>query len=320
MTTQSMNSGLRAVFLASEAMYELTKFVFMPIVNQIVKIRESRLILVGAKPVAAYTDFSKYQEAVIESRPILDSRGRTLAQVKLWMYIDKRQCYREVSFLNSLLRTSLGFNKYSMEPISIGTGDTPEALMEVSVREFEGWLRSRTAGTQFGIEGARSAAAQPVQVKVASMPPPIAHQAPMRQQAVKQQAPAARPATAPSMPIATPQASPAVDVPVKREEAVKTLIKPVVEQVTRGYLSDFGFMKRTMPDRTFDQFGLDITLADGENRGAPVRIWGADLERVVSQTGAKRGDLVEVLHHGSVPMKQAGGGISHKNSFSLKVL
>lgn len=315
-----MNSGLRAVFLASEAMFELTKFVFLPIVNQIVKIRESRLILVGATPVSASTDFSKYQEPVIESRPIVDSRGRILAQVKLWMYVDKRQCFREISFLNSLLRTSVGFNKLSMKPISIGTGDTPEVLIEVSIREFESWLRSRTAGTQFGMEGARSAAAQPVQVKVASMPPPVAQQAPMKQQAPKQQMSVARPVSAPAKPIAASQASPAEDVPVKREEMVTPPIKPTVEQVTRGYLSDFGFMPRTMTDRKFDQFGLDITLADGDNRGAPVRIWGADLERVISQSGAKRGDLVEVHHHGSVPTKQSGGGTSHKNSFSMKVL
>jgi hypothetical protein len=50
------------------------------------------------------------------------------------------------------------------------------------------------------------------------------------------------------------------------------------------------------------------------------RIWGADLERALGESRALLGEKVDVCHHGSMPMPNAGGGSSYKNSYSMKVL
>jgi hypothetical protein len=280
--------------------------------------RDSKLVLATAHPVKAFTDFSALKEAAIESRSIVDTRGRVLAQVKLWTYLDTRQCFREVTFLNPLLRTSVGLSRLSFKPIPVGTGDTPAVLIEVTVREFESWLRHRTPGTQFGIETARAAADKPQPIKVAAIP------------LVAQ--PAGPPPNSPAPPravIASP-VPPVMPAPASRVQAsevrpappavVPPHIKAKVVECSRGILKSFGMSKRTQGERTYEQFCVDITITDGEARGITKRLWGTDLERALSDSRASKGNVVEVLHHGSVPQRNENGGSSYKNMFSMAVV
>jgi hypothetical protein len=302
MTTQSLKYGLNAVTVLLQTLFAVGKLIASPVTTFVEKERERKLILVGARPVKAYSDCTGYKEASIETRTIVDPRGRVLAQVKLWIYLDERMCYREVTFLNALLRTSVGLNRVPFQPLTVGKGDTPAALLEVTVRDFEGWLRKRTPGTQFGVEAARAAAAKLVELKVASMPPPVAKPAvvegplPIQKQEVKTPAPAQRP------------------VPVK------TNLKPVVEEVVMGIMIDYGIQKRSIGTRTFEQFCVDLTLTDAENSGKPHRVWGTDLQRCVEEARSKRGDKVEIQKHGSLPMQLNGGATSQKNCFTMLVM
>lgn len=264
--------------------------------------RERKLILAIANPTKASTDFSNYKESSIESRTIVDSRGRVLAQVKLWIYLDTRQCFREFTFLNTLLRTSVGLNRLSFNPLHVGVGDTPAALIEVSVRELEAWLKNRTVGTQFGVESVRAAVATPFSLKVASLPAPIAQVVP-----IVGSAPATAAAPAPS-------ALPVVSPPARQE------IKAKVEEFSRGILEGFGIQNRITGDRSFDQYCVDITLTEGDSRGMIKRLWGADLQRVVEESRANVGHRVEIQHHGSMPVANRSGGSSYKNNYSLQVL
>lgn len=305
MTTQAIKHSTSAKLVWIQTLIEFCKFITKPIFTYIQNEREKRLVLVKAKPVKAYTDFTNYNEASIESRTIVDSRGRVLAQVKLWIYRDTRVCYREVTFLNALLRTSVGLNRVPFPHLTFAQGDTPAALMEVSVRDFEGWLRKRTPGTQFGVEATKAALTKPVELKVASMPTPVTTpvlggvEAPVQKQEVKVPAPA----------------------PVKAERPVpvKTNLQPKIEEVTRGIMVDCGIQERSIGNRTFEQFCVDLTLTDAENRGQPHRVWGTDLQRGVTEARAKRGDAVEIQKHGSLAIQLHGGAISQKNSFTVLV-
>lgn len=304
MTTQTINIGFKAIAMLIQALHHLASLLLRPLIMRLETAREKKLILDVANPVKAYTDFTGYKEATIESRTIVDSRGRILAQVKLWIYLDTRMCFREATLLNALLRTSVGINRLALKPLPFGKGDSAAALIEVTVRDFEGWMRSRTPGTQFGIEAARVAVAQPVALKVASMPPPV----------VK--------------PVLTVPGPVSVKLPVRVEAepancpaAAKTNMKAKIEEVTKGVLIDFGLQERTIPGRpTFEQYCVDLTLSEGDNRGMPHRLWGADLERVVAEARVRRGQKVEVHYHGSLPTPHQGGGVSHKKSFTMLVL
>lgn len=273
--------------------------------------RNTKLVLAKASPAKAYTDFSALKESAIESKTIVDSRGRVLAQVKLWIYLDSRQCFREVTFLNVLLRTSVGLNRLSFEPIPVGMGDTPAVLIEVTVREFETWLRHRVAGTQFGMEAARAASEKPQPLKVAAIP--IVQHLP---------GPSANPAVLASA-LSVSAAAKQVKIPEMRPTPptlVPPHIKAKVVECSRGNLKWFGMAKRTQGDRTYEQFCLDITVTDGDARGVTKRLWGTDLERALSDSRARLGQLVEVLHHGSVPHRNENGSSSYKNMFSMAVL
>ena len=97
-------------------------------------------------------------------------------------------------------------------------------------------------------------------------------------------------------------------------------MKANVEEITKGILVDFGLQERSLPNRKFEQFCVDLTLTEQPNRGAPCRLWGADLERVIAEARAKRGDTVEIQYHGSLPVQGQGGATSHKKSFSMLVM
>jgi hypothetical protein len=283
--------------------------------------RDKKLILARANPRVACSVFSDYKEAVIESRTVVDSRGRVLAQVKLWIYRDSRKCFREAVFLNTLLRNSVGLTKIGFLPLDFTKADTPAALIEVTVRDFEGWVRNRTAGTQFGIEGARAASLKPVDVALAPLPAPI-----KRESVPAQAAPQMPVHTAPLAPQAPPQTAKTPVVPAQPfappptpapPTAIKTKMAAPVQELTRGILTDFGQQDRTVADRSFKQFGIDLTLTQPPDRGTPTRIWGTDLERCLNEAQAKRGDHVEVHFHGSITVP---GGGNRKNGYTVLVL
>ncbi len=300
----------RIVVIALSAVTEAVTFMLKRFSEWIEHKRDTRLVLAKATPVTAYTDFRNLKESAIESKTIVDSRGRVLGQVKLWIYHDSRQCFREVTFLNVLLRTSVGLTRLSFKPIYVGVEDTPAVLIEVTVREFENWLRNRTAGTQFGIEAARIASEKPEPLKVTAIP--IYQQQP----GTSVNAGLPKFADAPSS-TSKPLASATRD---KVPESAPLKLKPKVLECSRGILTWFGIAKRRQGERTFDQFCVDLTLTDGDAQGVTKRLWGTDLERALTDSCACTGQLIEVLHHGSVQQPNATGGDSYKNMFSMLVL
>lgn len=307
MTTKSLSIGLTTTSAFFEMLLRVAAFAASPVIAHITKVNERKLILRSASPSKAYTDFSAYREADITSRPIVDSRGRVLAQIKLWLYLDTRMVYREVTFLNPLLRTSVGLSRVPFAPLKMGAGDTPATMMEVSVRDFESWLRNRTAGTQFGIEAARSAASKPAAPKVVSTMPPVATVAPPKAPETPKPAQAAQPA-APNVKPAAP-AAPKTPRP-----------RPVVEEEVRGILVKYGMEPRTIGDRTFDQYCVDLELIDKPNEGKPHRVWGTDLERGIVESMCRLGDKLAIQSHGSLPTSNPTGGRSQKNCFTILVL
>lgn len=316
MTTRSISYGVTAVAeLLQTLFFEAILSLYRPLVAGAKKANERKLVLRAAQPHKAYSDFSQYKEATIESRAVVDSRGRVLAQMKLWIFLDTRMCFREVTFINGLLRTSVGLNRVPFHPITVGKGDTPATLMEVSVRDFEGWLRQRTPGTQFGIETARAAAAKPVEPRVISVQPSAATETAATKVASPQ------PVVVPKAVLPAPSVVPkAAAVPKAPAPKAATTPQPNVDDVVRGELVDFGIKKRTIGDRSFEQYCVDIRRIDKENAGMPQRIWGTDLERNVAEARVRLGDRVEIHSHGSLPMSLPGGARSQKNCFTMLVL
>lgn len=100
--------------------------------------------------------------------------------------------------------------------------------------------------------------------------------------------------------------------PVRRAKAV---------QCTIGFLEDAGVQKRTMGDRTFDQYAVDLRDADS---GVPVRLWGTDLQRALENVQARVGDLLQVDETGSRPVPSPEGESSGKPTlmrlFDVKLL
>ncbi len=297
--------GSNAIGTAGNVLLHLGSLLFKAVASHVTTQRDKKLVLERAKPYMACTLFADYKEAVIESRTVVDSRGRVLAQVKLWLYHDTRKCFREVVFLNPLLRTSVGLSRIALLPMDFTKSDTPAALLEVTVRDFEGWMRNRTAGTQFGIEGARAAAAKDQPVTLAPLPAPLKSEMP------NPVLPAAAKAESPAV---TNVPAPALAKPVPA--AAKTNLKARVEDITCGILTAFGPQERTIGDRKFFQFCVDLTLTEEPNRGTPTRIWGTDLERCIEEARADIGHHVEVHHHGALAVP---GGGNHKNSFTVLV-
>lgn len=312
MTTKSLSNGLTAVPAFLEMLLRAAAFVASPVIAHITKVNERKLILKTANPSRAYTDFSRYKESEITSRAVIDSRGRVLAQVKLWLYLDTRTVYREVTFLNPLLRASVGLSRVPFAPLQMGVGDTVATMMEVSVRDFESWLRKRTAGTQFGIEGARHAASKPVEAKVVSTMPPVTTIAASQPAATAMPAQSAQPVTPPMAAPAAKPAAPVVPQPPRP--------RPKVEEEVRGILVKFGMEQRSMGDRQFDQFCVDLALTDKPDEGKPHRVWGTDLERGIVESRAKLGNKVAIQSHGSLPASNPTGGRSQKNCFTILVL
>jgi hypothetical protein len=333
MTTIKIKSGIHAVFNAYSAIWAFVSFLISPLTSWAENARDKKLILAVANPVIAFTSFADYKEAAIETRLIEDSRGRSLAQVKLWIYQSERKCYREVTFLNQLLLASVGINRLPFQPLVVGKSDTPAALLEVTVRELETWLRNRTPGTQFGIDSARHAAAKPAPLRVVSVlpeerPTPVAQ---------KPATPAVPAVTSPlaAAPVPAPVASMKHDVPdqtvapsdVPPQESAQFQratprpdIKAKTEEFTVGVLQSLGMQPRTVGNREFKQYCVDVLLTEGESRGMVKRLWGTDLERALTDSGARLGQTVHVWHHGSMPIANSNGGSSYKNSFSMKVL
>lgn len=322
--TTTIRNGLRAVFIAYSAIRASVKFLTSPFIAMAETARDKKLVLAIAKPTWAYTDFSAYKEASIESRTILDSRGRVLAQVKLWIYLGEQKCYREVMFINHLLLASVGINRLPLIPLGVGKSDSPAALLEVTVRELETWLRNRTPGTQFGIEAARSAAGKPQPLRVVSVSPVVAEPAPAAHKPLEPAAAAPVVAREQKVAVQKPssegqKAQPSQGDQFRRAEPHPE-IKAKVEEFTVGILQSLGMQERTIGNRSpFKQYCLDILLTDGESRGMVKRLWGADLERALEESHAVLGNRVEVRHHGSMPTANAGGGTSYKNSYSIKV-
>jgi hypothetical protein len=324
MTKTIISSGFHAVIGAYAALVAIGKFLFSPITRIVEEKREQKLILAVAKPSWAYTNFAGYKESSIESRTIHDSRGRVLAQVKLWIYLGERKCYREVMFLNHLLLTSVGINRLPFLPLEVGQSDTPAALLEVTVREFESWLRSRTAGTQFGIEAARNAATKQQPLRVVSVLPVEAQQPQQQQQPVRNQEPLPRVTPMPQKPPVVPPSQEISSPPANQDQFQRAEprpdIKPKTEEFTVGILQSVGMQDRTTATRKYKHYCIDITLTDGDSRGMIKRLWGADLERALTESHALLGNRVEVCHHGSMPITNANGSSSYKNSYSMKVL
>jgi hypothetical protein len=313
MTTKSLSIGLTAAPAFIEMLFRVLAFAASPVIAHITKVKERKLILRTASPTRAYTDFSGYKEAEITSRAVVDSRGRLLAQVKLWLYLDTRTVHREVSFLNPLLRSSVGLSRVPFAPIQMGVGDTPATMMEVSVRDFESWLRKRTPGTQFGIEGARHAAAKPTEARVVSTMPPVASVAAAQPVAL---AKAANPAPPVIAPIAAPVTKPTAPVAPKQPRQ-----RAKVEDEVRGIVVKFGVEPRTIGTRpSFDQYCVDLELIDKPDEGKLHRVWGTDLERGIVESRAKIGSKVAIQSHGSLPTSNPTGGRSQKNCFTILVL
>ncbi|ABE47354.1 hypothetical protein [Polaromonas sp. JS666] len=313
MTTKSVSLGLTAVPAFLEMLFRVAAFVASPVIAQITKVKERKLILRTASPSRAYTEFSGYKESEITSRAVIDSRGRVLAQVKLWLYLDTRTVYREVTFLNPLLRASVGLSRVPFAPIQMGVGDTPATMMEVSVRDFESWLRKRTAGTQFGIECARNAAAKPADARVVSTMPPVASVAAPQAASVVKATPPAQPV---KPPVAAPAVKPAAPVAPKSPRP-----RAKVEEEVCGIVVKFGVEPRTIGTRpSFDQYCVDLELIDKPNEGKLHRVWGTDLERGIVESRAKIGDKVAIQSHGSLPTSNPTGGRSQKNCFTILVL
>lgn len=321
----TFRNGIHAVYVAYSATVAFVKFFIGPISSMAEAARDKKLVLAVANPSKAYTDFSGYKEASIESRAIQDSRGRVLAQVKLWTYLGEQKCFREVTFLNKLLLASVGINRLPLFPLDIGKSDTPAALLEVTVRELESWLRNRTPGTQFGIESARSAAGKPQTLGVVSVPadvltPPVVTK-PVEAAPVPKTVPEFKQGSVPA-PYQYHEANNFASDQDSQFQRAKPRpeIQAKVEQHTSGILQSVGMQERTTGSRKFPQYCLDILLTDGESRGMVKRLWGADLERALSESKSKLGDRVEVCHHGSMPMANSAGGSSYKNSYSMKVI
>lgn len=328
MTSITIRSSIRAVYGAYLALGAFTEFLFTPLSSAIEASRDKKRVLETARPVKAYTDFSGYKEASIETRTVQDSRGRILAQVKLWIYLGERKCYREVTFLNHLLLASVGINRLSLAPLGVGKSDTPAAMLEITVRELECWLRNRTPGTQFGHEAARNAAAKPQPLRVVSVIPDEAPPAPVLKKpvVVPQHQPTQVPSqateqrAAPQLPQAAFQRDPQMQSGQFQQAAPRPDIKAKAEEYTVGLLQSVGMQERTTNQRNFKQYCFDILLTDGDSRGMIKRLWGADLERALGESKALLGQTVEVCHHGSIPMPNSSGGSSYKNSYSMRVL
>lgn len=330
MTTTTIQNGARAVFSAYSALRAIVIFLTSPYTQMAEAARDKKLVLAVAKPVLASTDFSGYKEASIETRTIKDSRGRILAQVKLWIYLGERKCYREVTFLNHLLMASVGINRLPFQPLEFAKADTPAAVLEVTVRELETWLRNRTPGTQFGIEAARNAAAKPPPLRVVGVAPvedspsPVARSAP-KAPAPDSPVPAAIPAASPAVPpmAVAPRENAKQGTPATSEfqrAEPRPDIKAKAEEFVYGLLQSVGMQERTTGARKFKQYCVDILLTEGDSRGMVKRLWGADLERALSESRARLGATVEVCHHGSMPIANAKGGSSYKNSYSMRVI
>lgn len=100
--------------------------------------------------------------------------------------------------------------------------------------------------------------------------------------------------------------------PVRRAKAV---------QCTIGVLEDAGVQKRTMGDRTFDQYAVDLRDVDS---GTSVRLWGTDLQRALESVQARAGDLLQVDETGMRPVPspegENGGKPTMMRLFDVKLL
>lgn len=255
---------------------------------------ERRLVLRGAEPFAASTDFSQLRPSTIYAFGVTDRRGVHVGTLKLWFKAQSRVFCRDFTFSNETVRDAFGARNLPLKPVRPAPGDTVAALREASLQEVERVLKKRLMAAAGDVppEAAKAAAA-PAAVAAHSVAKAVAPEAGSLKSGV-----AAAQSTAPASPAEM------------RARSVR------IRSQDEGVLSGYGVAARTLGQgeakREIKQFFVDLQLTGGENPGVLKRIWGADLERALEEGRIKQDMLVNVAFLGKT---RVDGGEDGKPSF-----
>lgn len=260
---------------------------------------ERRLVLKGAQPVAASTDFSQLRPSTIYAFGVTDRHAVLVGTLKLWFKPQSRVFCRDFTFSNETVRDAFGARNLPLKPVRLAPGDTVAALREASLQEVERVLKKRLM--------AGAGDVLPEAAKGAQAPPAVAAQ------------PAAKAAAQASMPSNSgfgDESSAARSLAAKRAHGAR------IHSLDEGVLLAHGVASRTLGQgeakRAIQQFYVDLRLTNGETVGVVKRIWGADLERALEEGQIKQDMLVSVAFLGRTRVDGGEDGTpSFKNLYQV---
>lgn len=259
---------------------------------------QERRLIIGRSDKPASTSFEGYEGARIWAFQVSDATGHPLGVLKLWYDQRTGVCRREFSVCDRSVVAALGTRRMPLPPIKLR--ESVDLVREQSLREVEGMLRTQLPMIA-ALKASTTSAAPVAAVAVAPcvQPPPPA-------------------------PAAREQARPQVSAPARvvRQQGARA------QHVDEGVLKAYGIDTRRISDRdnpgemtTIKQFYVDLMLTSGDNPGMPKRIWGADLERVISEAKVHRGDAIRVAHLGRTKVSCDGNERpSYKNVYEVTKL
>lgn len=117
-------------------------------------------------------------------------------------------------------------------------------------------------------------------------------------------------------PIQDAQAPEKVEATEKRDQPKELVMSPPKKGVVtyRGKLLASGIAERSFGNKTSNSYG--ITFED-ESLGSENKLWGADLERALKDSGAQTGDRIELVLIGESPV-MIKGKPKTKNIWSIR--
>jgi len=246
-----------------------------------------------------------YEPAVTRSVP-LGSAGFVL----LWGYRRRSVVLRTLKLAHPRLIEAFGYRTRALEPLHWPARVGFEAMVELTlaeVRSMVASVESHDRATQgerpAAITAAGAGGVGPVEALLAAVP-------------------SKEPATAIDAGQVRVLASSAQALAPPPEDAAGSASKAAgrrrVVETHEGVLKASGTYVRTMGERRFEQFAVDLL---GRDSGATLRIWGTDLHRALAASGARTGDFVRVEHNGYSRMAFPDGrGHTNLKHYTIDVL
>lgn len=215
-------------------------------------------------PFGTGRDWSDYEPAITRC---IQFPG--IGYLLLWAYRGQSVIKCSVKLNDADLVKAVGAQVFPLKPMTWPADATVEQMEDRAIELTEQFLAQKCAG---------------VKAKAVRKP-----------EFTEKEAPSAAPA------LMAPPAKAAAPQPVKaKKRDANSYAHPASSakavETHVGVLQDAGVFPRTMGDRQFEQFGVDVFKPE---LGAPHRIWGTDLERAIEAADAKPGDRVRIDYTGS---------------------